>query len=489
MNRVNGWTLDWAADRVGRRAILLLRRNGQAVESQRCDVFDGQQVRDLVGTWCQRYRIPQQELEAALTAAAAECFAAMRSGRPPGRQSSPPPDAAASLGLAWPDPWPDPVALGDVLDEAMRYVQRYVWLTRQQAAAAVLWSAWTYTVERSDVAPILIINSPTKRCGKTTLVRVVASMLPRVLAAVSISPAALYRVVELAQPTLVIDEVDAFLADSEELRGLVNAGHTRDTAYVVRLDGENLLPRRFSVFGPKLLAGIGRLPATIEDRGIILTLQRKPPGAHCVRLDRDALARGAIIARKLRRWSLDEGERLKPTDDPACPEMLNDREADSWRPLLALADVAGAWWGLTARQAAVALAGAQQDEQDLAVALLRDVAGLVADDARCRWTPAELAVALAEMDDRPWREYRHGRPINGFQVSKTLSQFGLATRRSDGRRVFDAAELLAVAERYTPGVPAKRAPGAPVQRNLFEANELRRGACDGDWGEFGAACG
>ena len=164
MNRVNGWTLDWAADRVGRRAILLLRRNGQAVESQRCDVFDGEQVRDLVATWCQRHRIPQEDLQAALTAAAAECFAAMRSGRPAERQS-PAPDPAASLGLAWPDPWPDPVALADVLDEAMRYVQRYVWLSRQQAAAAVLWSAWTYTVERSDVAPILIINSPANPTG------------------------------------------------------------------------------------------------------------------------------------------------------------------------------------------------------------------------------------------------------------------------------------------------------------------------------------
>ncbi len=81
----------------------------------------------------------------------------------------------------------------------------------------------------------------------------------------SITPAALYQVVEAQQPTLLIDEVDVLFASrserAEEIRcKLINAGNHRG-AKAVRggKDGE---ARFYSVFGPKVLAGIdaGKLP-------------------------------------------------------------------------------------------------------------------------------------------------------------------------------------------------------------------------------------
>ena len=43
-----------------------------------------------------------------------------------------------------------------------------------------------------------------------------------------------FRVIQETRPTLLIDEADTFLQGNDELRGILNAGYTRDTAFVVR---------------------------------------------------------------------------------------------------------------------------------------------------------------------------------------------------------------------------------------------------------------
>src|SRR5260221_610896 len=81
---------------------------------------------------------------------------------------------------------------------------------------------------------LLIINSPEKGCGKTTVLDVVGRTCSRPLFTSNITPAALFRVVEAVQPTLLIDEADSFAAENEELRGVINSGHTRSGAFVIR---------------------------------------------------------------------------------------------------------------------------------------------------------------------------------------------------------------------------------------------------------------
>lgn len=44
------------------------------------------------------------------------------------------------------------------------------------------------------------------------------------------------------KPTMLIDEADTFLCDNDELRGVLNTGHTRATAYVIRTVGEDHEP-------------------------------------------------------------------------------------------------------------------------------------------------------------------------------------------------------------------------------------------------------
>jgi hypothetical protein len=363
--------------------------------------------------------------------------------------------------LADPEPWPEPVTLAGVLAEAVAAVRRHIWVVENEAVAAALWTAWAYHVQAFDVAPILRVTSPVKRCGKTTLGRVLAAMLPRVLSVSSITPAALFRVIEQARPTLVIDEVDTFLANSDELRGLMNAGHTRGSAFVVRVEGDDHQPRVFSVFGAKLLLGIGGVAPTIEDRSITIALERKPPAANVARLTRRALAVLRDVGRRFARWATDHGDEIDPDADPDMPELLNDRQADCWRPLLHLADLAGGDWPRRARQAAVALA--VEDEDELPLRLLADLRAVFLASGRDALATSELLGMLQKLPDSPWLTLCHGRPINAHRLARTLAPFGIRPRHERNWRGYLKADFAAAWERYCQ-------PATPPDRPLPEKN-------------------
>src|SRR6202040_793295 len=104
----------------------------------------------------------------------------------------------------------------------------------------------------------------TKRSGKTTLLEIISMLAPRSLSASNITAAALFRVIESFKPTLLIDEADTFLRDNDELRGVINAGHRRSSAFVIRTVGDEHEPKQFCTWGAKAIALIGKLPGTLE---------------------------------------------------------------------------------------------------------------------------------------------------------------------------------------------------------------------------------
>src|SRR5208283_2780246 len=88
-----------------------------------------------------------------------------------------------------------------------------------------LWVTATWFEKDVHVAPILSIKSPEKRCGKTTALDLIGRLSKRPLLASNVSPAALYRTKEKYQPTLLVDEADAFFSENEDLRCIVNSGN------------------------------------------------------------------------------------------------------------------------------------------------------------------------------------------------------------------------------------------------------------------------
>ena len=348
----------------------------------------------------------------------------------------PMPETATGRGVSLPvvEPWPDPVPGGELLDELTAAVRRHVILRREAAEAVALWIMHTWVACRFQHTPRLSITSPVKRCGKSTLLDVLRATCHRPLKADNISASGVFRTVEaLAPVTLLLDEADSFIADNEELRGILNSGFERsgEVIRVVEVEGEHQ-PIRFRTFGPLALAGIGARPSTLEDRSLPVELQRKGAAETATKLRAPgARAHLAELARKLARWASDR--RMSLPLDPAIPEKMGDREGDIAVPLLSIADDAGGLWPARARAALLDVFGkraAEGGNTEAGALLLADLRQLFRATPSLPDKPRQLpstaiTTALAGMEERSWPEWKGGKPITPPQLARLLAPFGI----------------------------------------------------------------
>jgi len=381
-------------------------------------------------------RTPARIVDAALTA-----HPSLRGGAGSGR----------CLLFADPESWPEAVDGVALLDDLAQTYRRFVSLPDGGAEALALWIVFTYALDAFDAAPILALCSPLKRCGKTTTEDLTAALANRSLAAANITVAALYRTVEQFNPTLIVDEADTFLLTNLALRGIINSGHTRATAFVIRTAGRE--PRLFSTWGARMIAMIGRLPATLEDRAIVLPMRRRAPGETVDRIRRTDLRRQLEpLRRRAVRWVADHLAVLRVADPP-MPEELDDRQADNWRPLLAIADAAGGLWANLARRAARTLSGCVVEADRAApVQLLADLRDLFATGAADKLATAAILRYLAALDDRPWADYAQGEPLTPRQLATLLDGFHIKARQirqgSATRKGYVRADFTDAFRRY-----------------------------------------
>ncbi len=291
-----------------------------------------------------------------------------------------------------------PVIASEVLSETLKLIHAHIVCDKHTAVAVTLWSAMTYLTDVFDTLPLALITAPEKRCGKTRLLGVLGKLVQRPLASSNTSPAALFRSIELWTPTLLIDEADSFIKDNEELRGVINSGHTRDAAFVLRCVGEDFEPHQFSTWCPKVLSGIGSLPGTIEDRSIILRLQRKLPTQKVAPL-RDAGARFQRCAAGLARMAVDDAAAIRSAH-PTLPDLDDDRAVDNWLPLLAIAEVAGGDWPRLARDASLALTTSGERNSDaIGPMLLSDIRTIFRELNIERISTTNLIESLEKLDE------------------------------------------------------------------------------------------
>jgi putative DNA primase/helicase len=329
-----------------------------------------------------------------------------------------------------PEPWPDPVDGAWLLNELAATFRRYVVLPEHGDTIAALWTLHTYAFEFGHITPILVIASPDKGCGKTTMRDVLAQVVRSALSTDGISASALFRVIEKWRPSVLLDDFDSWGRENEELRGVLNTGYRRGGVYV-RCVGDDSEPRGFVTYAPKAINLIGRLHPTLHDRAIVITMRRKLRGEAVESLhDFD----GEELRRRCARWVADNAACLQGLK-PLMPEGLFNRQADNWRPLLALADVAGGDWPDRARQAALAVIASDTDDS-LGVMLLADIRATFDARGLDRITTEGLIEALTGMDERPWVEFSHGKPLTSRALSRLLKPFEIrpgTIRLHDGR--------------------------------------------------------
>ena len=355
-----------------------------------------------------------------------------------------------------PEPWLHPVNGTLLLDEISNILCRFVILPISEIHAITLWIVHTYAVAATSICPILIIRSPEKRCGKTLLLELLLNLVFRPLPASNITSSSLFRVIERYKPTLLLDEADTFLCNNDELRGIINSGYRRSSSYVIRTIGDDFEPVVFNTFGPKAIAQIGKPSGTILDRGIFIEMRRKKPEEKTVRLRSDRIFEDFLpLRRKAVRWVKDNLSRL--TDcEPHISPGLNDRSQDSWRPLLAIAELAGAQWAEYGLTSAMKLSGENNDVSKRTL-LLADIRDIFGQTEATRMSSLDICSRLRDIELHPWPEFRDGKPITVRQLARLLEPLGIhpkQLRMGDSNiRGYELDDFTDSFARYLPDLP------------------------------------
>jgi len=350
-------------------------------------------------------------------------------------------------------PWPEPVDGDRIATTLAAAVKTYAVLPDTAADATTLWVLHTWLVNNFSISPRLAITSPTKGCGKTTVLRLLNKVVRRPKRAGSISPSALFRVVEMFQPTVLLDETEKYVEHGSDLHALLNEGHCKGGT-VLRVLGEKFELREFAIFGPVAFARNGRLPDDLEQRSIIIEMQRRRPDEPLAELRDERCESLQTIARMCARWAEDHANAM--TDcDPDMGTLIN-RDADNWRPLFTIAEMIGADWPERIWEAAVALT--PHDSESTGPMLLGDIKVTFDDKATDRLASTEICEALAAMEGRPWVEWRASKgaspkPLTPNQLARLLKPFAIAptgTIRVGGRtpKGYYRHQFAAAWERY-----------------------------------------
>lgn len=329
------------------------------------------------------------------------------------------------------EPWPEPLKLCEVADEVYRSIKRFIILDEHQAQAATLWIIASWFVDEINCAPILLINAPEKACGKTQLLTVLAKLANKSVQASSITVSVLFRLIEKHKPTLFIDEIETILKENEELRGVINAGHTRDSAFVWRsvAKSDDYEPKKFFVWGMKAIAGINavKLAETVTSRSIIIQLRRKKPDEKVERLRHVEDGMFHRLKSKLARCALDYYEEIKKSK-PYLPDQLSDRDQDNWEPLMQVSLVAGDHWPETAYSAALKIQTDTQAPQSSSNEMLSDIHEIFEQKQFIKIKTKDLIAALCEDDEKQWATYNRGKSITPKQLATKLKDYGISSK-------------------------------------------------------------
>jgi hypothetical protein len=360
-----------------------------------------------------------------------------------------------------------------LLDDVHATLTRYVIFgDKHQPVAVTLWIAATHGLAAWQHATRLIITSPQKRCGKSRLMDVTAGLSFCPLLCADTTTAAIYRSIgddDAKTPALMIDEADALFGtkraaeQNEDVRALLNAGWQRDRP-ARRCVGPLQIPTDFNTFAMAALAAIGRLPDTIADRGVNIELKRRGPGESVarfrIRRDRNKLTdlRGRLTV-----WVREHIDEL--ADAELDLPGVEDRAADAWEPLIAIADAAGGHWSGNARAACRALTVTAADADDeLGALLLADIRQVFTDVGESFMPSNMLVRELCAIEESPWGD--DPEKLTASKLAKLLRPYGVRPGHNAAKTVrgYEIGAFRDAFARYLRPDPSDRPETSSEQR-------------------------
>jgi putative DNA primase/helicase len=345
------------------------------------------------------------------------------------------------------------IELATILDEVVSLIREHIALTEDQAVTVALWIAHCHVHDAANCSPILAIQSPTMRSGKTSLLEIVEQLVPRGNLVSHASVAAIYRF-KGQKPTLLLDEADRYIRHTNgDLIAVLNAGHRRDSSKILRTAEtrragvKTFMPDVLDAWYPKAIASIGPLPDTVQDRSIVIHLLRKRPDQQTRKVGPQCRNKAVKLNAQLGRWAAEKIRKIETllTAHNVTDLFLDDRAADNWDLMLGIADMAGVVWKDRARAAARTISQQTRDgDQASDVEALLSQIRLVFQGQQCETISAEeLAGELVDLD---------GRPLSAKRLASLLKPFGIASRKTRDCNIYRYADFEDVFARYLPPI-------------------------------------
>lgn len=225
----------------------------------------------------------------------------------------------------------------ELYKEVLLFCRQHLVLEEEQYHILTLWIMASWLVDIFDTVPYLMLIAP-KESGKTQVLEVLNELAYRATLGISVTPAALFRAIEMWHITLLIDEaeyqVNSKTETGQALYGCLNGGYKRG-AYALRVSGntnDGMMPECYEVFGFKAVAATRVFLPTLESRSIVFNIRKGMPER--VTIDRDT---AGVLRAKLMFWRFESLglHRLSLVH----PEARSGRVIEIMTPLYTVAQV------------------------------------------------------------------------------------------------------------------------------------------------------
>jgi hypothetical protein len=302
-----------------------------------------------------------------------------------------------------------------LLDDMVALLPRHLSLPQGAAETIALWVLHTYCFDAFETSPRLVFRSPVHECGKTTALTLLDGLVHQPLSSSNVTSAVIFRFIEKARYTLIIDEVDTFIDQHAELTNILNSGHKRAMARVMRCDvGKNNEPRSYSTWAPVAIAKIGSLTPALESRSIVIEMRRSKPSENVEPVTSATERELGLLRERAERWAAAYCGHLRSAN-PTLPSDFRGRLADNWRPVFAIADAAGGQWPDRARSAAREVTG--DTEPPEATRLLSNVRRVFKESGADKLSSIDICNALKALSDDTF--------CTQVTLAKALKPFGI----------------------------------------------------------------
>lgn len=355
----------------------------------------------------------------------------------------------AFAALAEPDPWLEPVFACDLLHALVAFLRRHSRLDETGARVVALWIAQCWCIEWAELSPRLAITSAASVAGRSALLRLISALVPRPLLVARTAVKPLLTLIDVAHPTVLLDDADQWVFSDHRLCDVVTTGYIRDAVHLNPVYGA-FEPLAHSSFTPCVYTCVGQPPAALARRSITVALAPPLPGETRQPTVIDKLVvECERLSAQLARWVRDSGAAVI-THESTVPDGLSRAQTQNWRPLFAIANAAGNGWPERAGAAAQEI-GSCDSDRDIGIELLTDIRPLVASADRV--TSSDLVRSLLKDEERPWQRLPNGRKLDVRSLAKSLVPFGVRPRvmRIEGHafaRGYHAADFVEAFARY-----------------------------------------